>query len=239
MKKILLVDDHALTRKGLAQILNAASDLTVCDEQETAEGALRVLEGVDPDLVLAEIALPGMSGLELIGRIHAVKPGLPVIVVSRQEEALCAERALRAGARAFVTKLDAGNVIVKAIHRVLDGRFYLSETVADELLRALATSRHTLIQSPIEVLSEQEMEVFEQTGRGIATRDIAQSMGLSVKTVESYRSRIKEKLNIQTAADLMQQAVKWVDRKSLCVCYCWEKGCAEVDLLDQASEATR
>jgi DNA-binding NarL/FixJ family response regulator len=152
-----------------------------------------------------------MSGLELIKHIHAIKPDVLTLVVSRHDEALYAERAIRAGARGYVMKLEAGQVIVKAIRRVLNGGVYVSEEINERLLMGLASGMDTVAKSPFDLLSDRELEVFELTGRGYGTRDIAERLHLSVKTVESYRARIKNKLNLSSAAELMQHAVQWVE----------------------------
>ena len=214
MKKILIVDDHPLMRKGLAMTLNAEPDLNVCGQVADAEEALGALEEFDPDLAIVDISLPGMSGLELIKHMQALRPSLRTLVVSRHDEALYAERAIRAGARGYVMKLEASDMIVKAVRRVLNGGIYVSEEINERLLLGLAAGRQELAQSPLEVLSDRELEVFELTGRGLGTREIAERLHLSVKTVESYRARIKDKLNLKTAAELMQHAVQWVEGES-------------------------
>ncbi len=211
MNKILIVDDHPLMRKGLALALNAEIDLTVCGQVANAEEALGALEELDPDLAIVDISLPGMSGLELIKHMQALRPEIRTLVVSRHDEALYAERAIRAGARGYVMKLEAGERIVKAVRRVLAGGIYVSEEINERLLLGLAAGRQELAQSPLEVLSDRELEVFELTGRGLGTREIAERLHLSVKTVESYRARIKDKLSLKTAAELMQHAVQWVE----------------------------
>lgn len=211
MKKILIIDDHPLMRKGLALTLSSEPDLDVVAQAESAEEALDAFEKTNPDLAIVDISLPGMSGLELIKHLLALKPELVVLVVSRHDEALYAERAIRAGARGYVMKLEAGEVIVKAVRRVLNGGVYVSEEINERLLVGMATGRSTMTESPLEVLSDRELEVFELTGRGLGTRDIAERLHLSVKTVESYRARIKNKLNLNTATELMQHAVQWVE----------------------------
>ncbi|MFB3130927.1 MAG: response regulator [Rhodothermales bacterium] len=211
MSKILIVDDHPLMRKGLALSLDAETDLTVCGQAANAEEALSVLEELDPDLAIVDISLPGMGGLELIKHMQARRPEMRTLVVSRHDEALYAERAIRAGARGYVMKLEAGEMIVKAVRRVLGGGIYVSEEINERLLLGLAAGRPKMAESPLELLSDRELEVFELTGRGRGTREIAERLYLSVKTVESYRARIKDKLNLKTAAELMQHAVQWVE----------------------------
>jgi len=211
MIRIVVVDDHPLMRKGLVMSLEVESDINVCGQASNAEDAIGTVETEDPDLVIVDISLPGMSGLELIKQIHAIRPAMKTLVVSRHDEALYAERAIRAGAKGYVMKLEAPDVMVKAVRRVMNGGIYVSDEINERLLLGMAAGHEMLAQSPLEVLSDRELEVFELTGRGYGTRDIAERLHLSVKTVESYRARIKTKLNLNSAAELMQHAVQWVE----------------------------
>jgi DNA-binding NarL/FixJ family response regulator len=211
MKKIIIVDDHPLMRKGLALTLDMEADLEVCGQAESAEEAMTMVEQEQPDIAVVDISLPGMSGLELIKHMQVLAPNVRVLVVSRHDEALYAERAIRAGARGYVMKLEAGDVIVKAVRRVLGGGLYVSEEINERLLMGMLSGREALAMSPLEVLSDRELAVFELTGRGINTREIAERLHLSVKTVESYRARIKTKLDLNNATELMQHAVQWVE----------------------------
>ncbi|MBN4056184.1 response regulator transcription factor [Rhodothermus sp. AH-315-K08] len=214
MTKLIIVDDHPLMRKGLATSLTGETDIEVAAQCQNAEEAMEALNTVQPDLALVDVSLPGMSGLELIKHMLAVRPDLKVLVVSRHDEGLYAERAIRAGARGYVMKLQAGDVMLKAIRRIMNGGIYVSEEINERLLIGIASGRDSFAKSPLEVLSDRELEVFEMTGRGHGTRDIAERLHLSVKTVESYRARIKSKLNLSTAAELMQHAVQWVEGES-------------------------
>jgi DNA-binding NarL/FixJ family response regulator len=211
MIRILLVDDHPLMRKGLAMSLDSEPDLTVVAQCADAEEAMRVLEEAKPDLAVVDVSLPGMSGLELVKHMLALREDLKILVASRHDESLYAERAIRAGARGYVMKLEAGDVILKAVRRVLNGGIYVSDEINERLLMGMVRGHHSLATSPLEVLSDRELEVFEMTGKGHGTRDIAERLHLSVKTVESYRARIKNKLNLTSAAELMQHAVNWVE----------------------------
>ena len=210
--KILIVDDHPLMRKGLAMTLNAEFDLQVCCQADSGEDALTMLESCpSPDLAIVDISLPGMSGIEFIKHIHSIHPQIRSLVVSRHEETLYAERAIRAGARGYVMKLEASDVIVQAVRRVMNGGIYVSSEINERLLMGMASGQHHLTHTPLEVLSDRELEVFELTGSGHGTRDISERLHLSIKTVESYRARIKSKLNLNNAAELMQHAVQWVE----------------------------
>jgi DNA-binding NarL/FixJ family response regulator len=214
MIKIIIVDDHPLMRKGLAMSLGGEADMEVVAQCQNAEEAMEAVGELQPDLALVDVSLPGMSGLELIKHMLAIRPELKVLVISRHDEALYAERAIRAGARGYVMKLQAADVMLKAVRRIMNGGIYVSEEINERLLLGMASGRDNLIKSPLEVLSDRELEVFELTGRGHGTREIAERLHLSVKTVESYRARIKNKLNLSTAAELMQHAVHWVEGES-------------------------
>ena len=208
--KIYIVDDHPLMRKGLALTLEAEPDLKVVGQADRAEDAMDTLTEGDVDLAIVDISLPGMSGLELLKHVQALRPELRAIVVSRHDEQLYAERAIRAGARGYVMKLEASDQIVGAVRKVLRGGIYVSEEINARLLLNVATGG-SATQSPMETLSDRELEVFELIGRGVSTREIAERLHLSVKTVESYRARIKAKLHLNTAAELIQHAVQFVE----------------------------
>jgi DNA-binding NarL/FixJ family response regulator len=211
MIRVLIVDDHPLMRKGLVLSMTGEPDVKVVAQASNAEEALDALHAEDPDMAIVDISLPGMSGLELIKHMLALRPLLKILVVSRHDESLYAERAIRAGARGYVMKLEAADVMIRAIRRVMNGGIYVSDEINERLLLGMATGRDGLVKSPLEVLSDRELEVFELTGRGYGTREIAEKLHLSVKTVESYRARIKNKLNLGSAAELMQHAVQWVE----------------------------
>jgi DNA-binding NarL/FixJ family response regulator len=214
MTSILLVDDHPVMRRGLGMIIGDETDLNVTHEAGSSEEALDLIEKTRPDLVVADISLPGMSGIELTKHLQTVYPDLPVLIVSRHDETLYAERALRAGAKGYVMKLEASDTIVTAIRRVLRGGIYVSPEVNDRLLNHVAGGRASATASPLELLSDRELDVFRMTGQGQTTREIAERLHLSVKTVESYRARIKTKLGIANASELMQRAVTWVETES-------------------------
>ena len=211
MTRILLIDDHPLLRQGIAQTIDAEPDFEVAGQAGDAEEALSIFDAVAPDLVVTDISLPGMNGLELLKNLLTLHPDLPVLVVSRHDEELYAERAVRAGARGYVSKLAAGDQIVSALRRVLRGGIHLSEELKDKMLFGAASGVKDATQTPLEVLSDRELEVFEMTGRGIPTREISERLHLSVKTVESYRSRIKTKLGLANGTELMKHAVTWVE----------------------------
>lgn len=210
-----LVDDHPLMRKGLRLVIEAEDDLVVCCEAETAEAMLERIGDHPPDVLVVDVSLPGMSGIDLIKHVHALNPDIRVLVVSRHDETLYAERAIRAGARGYLMKMAAGDTVVTAIRRILAGGIYVSAEINERLLMGMATGQNSFNRSPLEVLSDRELEVFELTGRGFGTRDISERLGLSIKTIESYRARIKTKLNLGSAAELMQHAVQWVESEAV------------------------
>lgn len=211
MHQVLIVDDHPLVRKGLAVSFEDTMGFEVCGRAATAEDALDRLDHCDPDLLVLDISLPGMSGLELMKQLRDPYPDLQTLVVSRHDENLYAERVLRAGGRGYVMKLEASDVIIEAARTVLDGGVYLSDPINNRLLKNLAEGdADPISESPVESLSDRELEVFELTGQGLTTRDMADRLHVSVKTIESYRARIKEKMNLDNASELMRHAVQWV-----------------------------
>jgi len=209
-KRLLIVDDHPMMRQGLAQLINNEPDLAVCWEADNAGQAIDVASQSQPDLVLADISLPDKSGLELIKDIHALRPGTLILVVSMHDETLYAERVLRAGARGYIMKQEGGKKLMAAIRKVLAGQIYVSEKMSARILEFFSGHRAEAA-SPIEKLSDREFEVFQLIGRGKGTREIADYLHLSIKTVEVHRGKIKEKLKLKSATDLVREAVRWTE----------------------------
>ncbi len=209
-KRIVIVDDHPLMREGLAQTLETDPVFEVVEQLSRGEELIQKLDNLSPDLIIVDVSLPGMSGLELVKHIISQKEDQKILVVSRHDESLYAERVIRAGAKGYVMKLEAGEVLLKAVRKVLKGGIYVSDEVSERLLMGMARGQKEIMESPVEKLSDRELEVFELTGKGNSTREIAGKLHLSVKTVESYRARIKTKLNLENATELMVHAVKWV-----------------------------
>jgi DNA-binding NarL/FixJ family response regulator len=211
-KKILIVDDHAVLREGLATQINREADLAVCGEAVTAREAVAAVERLKPDLVLADINLPGRNGLELIRDLRALRPGLSVLVLSMHDEALFAERVLRAGGRGYVSKQADGRVLIGAIRRVLDGQIYLSDDVSTRLLGSFTgRAKPSRTLSPVELLTDRELEVFTLIGQAKETKEIARRLNMSGKTVEAHRAAIKRKLRLKTGPELTRHAVLWVE----------------------------
>jgi DNA-binding NarL/FixJ family response regulator len=211
-KRILLVDDHAVVRFGVAQLINQQSDLVVCGEEEDASHALSAIGRLKPDLVIADISLKDSSGLELMRNVKAQYNGLPVLVVSTHDEGIYAEIAFRAGALGYLMKAEALDKIVTAIRRVLGGNIYVSDALASKMLQQQVRGAPDIQQSPVEGLSDRELEVFQLLGQWRKTKEIAQVLHLSIKTIEYYREQIKQKLNLKSAAELTQHATCWVQR---------------------------
>ncbi len=212
--RILLVDDHAVVRYGMAQIIGRESDLSVCGEEEDAGKALSAIARLRPDLVIADISLKDSSGLELMRNIKAQYPKLPVLVVSAHEETVYAEVAFRAGAMGYLMKGCPLDRIVPAIRRVLGGNIYVSEDLGARLLEQQVRGKtEPQQQSLVESLSDRELEVFQLLGEWKKTGQIAQELHLSIKTIEYYREQIKRKLSLKNSAELTQRATAWVQRE--------------------------
>lgn len=213
-KRILIVDDHPMMRQGLAQLLGAEQDLTVCGEAENAGAALDAVRALKPDLVLADISLPGKNGLELIKDFQVLQPGLPVLIISMHDESLFAERVLRAGGRGYIMKQEGGKKLMQAIRQVLEGKIYVSEKISGGILEALSGSHASTEGSTMEKLTDRELEVFQLIGQGKGTRDIAEKLHLSVKTIDVHRANIKTKLKLNSASELVRYAVRWAESQS-------------------------
>jgi len=211
--RIFIVDDHPIVRKGLAQLINQEEDLVICGEADNAEAALEALKKVKPDLAIVDISLRGIDGFELTRLIRARFDNIPVLVISMHDEALFAERALRVGARGYIMKQEAIEKMMEAIRKVLRGELYVSERVSANIVKRFVDGKAEGVSSPEELLSDREMEVFQLIGQGFGTRQIADQLHVSVKTVETYRANIKEKLNLKNATELMKHAVHWIESR--------------------------
>ena len=214
-RKVLIVDDHPIMRQGLAQLINHEPDLIVSGEAEDAPAAMTAIEQLRPDLVTVDITLPGKGGLELIKDIRALHPELAMLVVSMHDESLYAERVLRAGARGYIMKQEGGKLLMQAIRQVLDGQIYVSNKMSVRIVETFAAGRPAHEKSPLENLTDREFEVFHLIGEGRGTRQIAEQLHLSVKTVEVHRLHIKEKLKLTNAPSLVRYAVRWVETQNV------------------------
>lgn len=202
----MIVEDHPLMQRGLRVTLEAAG-VEVAAVVGSGEDALARVDAAAPDLALVDLSLPGMGGVELVRHLLAVRPALRVLVVSRHDEALFAERAVRAGARGYLSKVEAADRLVEAVRAVEAGRLYLRDEVKDRLLLGAPLAEG----DPLAALSDRELEVYERVGRGLSAREIADALAISVKTVETYRARIKEKLGLGSARELLRDATRWAE----------------------------
>lgn len=208
-KKILIVDDHPILRKGLAMVIDQEPDLVVAGEAEDVPGGLDMIEAVKPDVVIVDISLPGVDGIELIKTMKLKYRDLPALVVSMHDETLYAERALRARARGYIMKQEAVDKVLVAIRKVLKGEIFVSDRITTKMVETLISGDAKGASTPLDLLSNRELTVFRLIGQGFKTSQIADKLHLSVKTIESYRSHIKEKLRLSTGNDLMKYAIQW------------------------------
>ena len=213
-KRIVIVDDHPVLRKGLGRIINSNGDFVVCGEAGEANEGMALIRRERPDLVIADIGLPGASGIELTKNIRAEFPDMPVLILSMHEESLYAMRALRAGATGYIIKQEAIEKIADALREVLSGRRYLSPAISQQLGANSEEQAGTRSATPIAQLTDRELEILELIGKGREVREIAEQLRLSPKTVETHRTHIKEKLNLKNARGVARFAVQWLAEQS-------------------------
>jgi DNA-binding NarL/FixJ family response regulator len=214
VSKVFLVDDHPLVREWLTTLLNQLTDLQVCGEAAGAEKALEGIRSTQPDIAIVDLALPEGSGLALIKSLKADFPGIAVVVLSMHDERFYAERAFRAGARGYVMKGESTSSIAAAIRDVLNGKLYLSPRMHAVFAERFAEGDLASLHAPVKKLSDRELEVFRLLGQGYETRRVAQSLNVSIKTVQAYCARIKEKLQLANASELLREAIRWNDAQS-------------------------
>lgn len=212
--RIFLVDDHPIVIEGLTQLIQQQPDLTVCGGAPDSQSAMTAVAAVKPDLAIIDISLKRGSGLDLIKSLQQRFPKLLILVLSMHDESLYAERALRAGARGYMTKQEAPEKLISAIRRILAGEVYLDERTTSKFVSQWLHTPPRKEPSLISSLSDRELEVFQLIGEGHGTREIAEMLHLSVKTIEAYREHIKDKLNLQNATELVQHAIQWVTSHS-------------------------
>jgi DNA-binding NarL/FixJ family response regulator len=213
--RIYIVDDHALIRRGLTTLINGEPDMEVCGQAEDASTALQEIIKLQPDLLTVDISLRGNSGLELIKNIKAFNPKIQILVLSMHHESVYALRVLKAGARAYVMKQDVISKVVEAIRRIRNGQLYVSDDIATQMLNRLVGGETGEESSPVAMLSDRELEIVNLIGNGLLTREIAAKLHVSVKTVETHRAHIKEKLNLRNATQLVQFCVRWVEENKV------------------------
>lgn len=209
--RILVADDHPIVRLGIRQMLGNEPDLTVCAEAATPEAALEALRTEQPDMALVDLSFEGLNGLDLIRQMRQIVPDLPVLVLSMHDESLFAQRSLRAGAKGYIMKAEAITHLVAAIRQILHGHIYVSERVSQQILEGVGRSADGS-GDRVGALSDRELQVLSLIGHGVGTADVAARLGISVKTVETYRSNIKSKLGLRDSTDLIRFAANWIER---------------------------
>ena len=210
-RKILIVDDHPIVRDGLIRLIHEEQDLTVCGQAEDAHQALKAISESRPDIAIVDITLKSSDGIDLMKNIRSQYPKLPVLILSMHDEALYAERALRAGAKGYIMKQEASEKLLEAVREILSGRIYCSDKISRRVMHKFARGKADIKDSPIDSLSDRELQVFRLIGCGYRTSEIAKKLYLSVKTIETYRTHIKEKLNLANSAELLRYAILWVN----------------------------
>jgi DNA-binding NarL/FixJ family response regulator len=211
--RILIVDDHPIFRQGLAQLINQEEDLCVCGEADDYQGAMKAVAELKPAMVIVDITLKDMSGIDLIKEIRKFHKGIIMLVISMHDESLYAERAFRAGAKGYVMKQEASESIVQAIRQVRSGSIYASKKMTVHILSLFVDGPRDHTESPLRTLTDREIEVFQLIGEGLSISEIGVRLHLSVKTIGTYRERIKEKLNLKNSTELLRYALNWVENK--------------------------
>jgi len=210
-RSVFIVDDHPLVREGLTNLINGQSDLAVCGEAKDSAEAIDGITKERPDVAIIDISLTNESGLELIKNLVKQFPQVAVVVISMHDEALYAERALRAGARGYVMKHETSKSVLASIRRVLEGDIYVSERIVNRMALRLSSARRPLAASPVERLSDRELEIFQLLGQGRTPSEIARDLNLSLKTVQAYCARAKEKFGVTSLTELLRAAIRWDD----------------------------
>ena len=212
-RKVFLVDDHPLVREWLTNLINQQPDLAVCGETESAPRALQAIAAAQPEAAIVDLSLKDSSGIELIKSLKLSHPYVAVLVLSMHDESLYAERALRAGAKGYIMKRETTRKVIEGIRQILDGKVFVSDSVKEALALRLVENKTQTTRTPVEQLSDRELEVFEMLGQGLGTRQIADALRVSIKTVQAYCARAKEKLNVRSATELLREAIRWNESK--------------------------
>jgi len=209
--KIIIVEDHEVFRLGIKGLINHEPDLFVCGEADNVNSARNLIEELAPDMAVIDITLKKSNGLDLIREIKALHSTMKILVLSMHDELLYAERSLQAGAQGYIMKQETSRSIVKAIRHILNNNIYVSDTIMGNLLNRVRTGQDPLEKSAVHTLSDREVAVLRSIGEGRSTGEIAEQMNLSVRTISTYRERIKEKLQLKNAAELVHYAIHWVE----------------------------
>lgn len=215
-RKVFVVDDHPIVRAGLALLINREPDLTVCGDAEEIHTALHAIDALKPDVLILDISLNGPDGLDLLKTIRVQDPGMPVLILSMHDESIYAERALRAGANGYIMKQEGTDRLLIALRRILNREIYVSDRIANKIILHFVGSGSStgLRRSPVDDLSDRELEVLRLIGEGHGTRQIAEDLHLSVKTVETYQGHLKDKLGLKNSRELVQYAIQWSSREA-------------------------
>jgi DNA-binding NarL/FixJ family response regulator len=209
--RVVIIEDHPVVRERLSELVSRESDMEICGEADTAQAGAGLVVSLRPDMIILDITLKSSSGLELIKSLRALSISTPILVLSMHEESLYAQRALRAGASGYINKNSPSSEVIKAVRQLLEGKIYLSGEMTENVLQNLTQNRSANRGSAsVDRLSDREIRVLEMIGRGRAPRVIAETLGVGVATVETYRARIKEKMNLQNAFELQHFAIRWV-----------------------------
>jgi DNA-binding NarL/FixJ family response regulator len=214
-RRVLLLDDHPMTRYGMARLIEQEPDLVVCGEAENAQTALTAIKAQRPEVVLVDLTMPGGEGIEFIKDMRALHPEVAILVVSMHDEEVYAQRALRAGSRGYIMKSEGGEQLVKAIRQVLEGKIYLSEKMAGKVLEVFSGQRERGETTTLDKLSDREFEVFRLLGQGLTTREIGQRLRLGTKTVDTHRLHLRQKLGFKTSAALIKHAIQWAGTQQM------------------------
>lgn len=209
-KNVLVIEDHPIVARGLVQLINKQSDLTVCATSSTARSTIEYIKKNNPDMITIDISLKDSSGLELIKDINLQFPNIPILVISMHDESVYAERSIKAGASGYIMKESITKELLKAIYQVLKGKIYLSNKMSSVILNKSIKGEMNKKTSIIDQLSDRELEVFNYIGNGLTTKEIAKKTNLGIKTIETYKSKIKEKLNLKNSNQLIRYAVEWL-----------------------------
>ena len=212
-RTVFLVDDHPLVREWLTNLINQQADLVVCGEAESAPQAMTAIAAAQPDVAIVDLSLKDSSGIELIKNLKQSHPAIAVLVLSMHDESLYAERALRAGARGYIMKRETTRKVITAIRQVLEGKLCVSESISAAMAEKFVGGRSTAGASPFSLLSDRELEIFQFLGEGRETKQIADDLHISLKTVQAYCDRIKEKLSLASATELRREAVRWEEQR--------------------------
>jgi DNA-binding NarL/FixJ family response regulator len=210
--RVFIVDDHPLLRKGLGELINQQPDMAICGEADDAPEAMKAVIAIKPDLVIVDISLKSQNGVELIKNIKAVAPAVQILVLSMHDESVYALRVLKAGAKAYVMKQEMVEKVMEAIRRIRTGKVFVSERVAAQMLSQVVDGNDPTTKTPVDALSDRELEIVNMIGNGVSTRDISARLNISIKTVESHRAHIKAKLSLTHATHLVQWCVRWVEQ---------------------------